>query len=809
MPGRGRLRKAGGGVLVARQPQSRPCSVARGGPSAFALLRLTGLMFEILSKEKLAEDIYRMTVRAPRIAVARKVGQFVIVRPDDGGERIPLTIAQADPQVLSITIVFQAVGDSTRRLAALDRGDVIRDVVGPLGTPTHVEPCDHAVAVGGGVGIALIWPIAGALRLQCRRLTGIISARRADLLILRNELESICDELKLATDDGSCGYHGFPTDVFQQMLDGGQKVDAVYAVGPVPMMKAISDVTRPFGIKTIVSLNPIMVDGTGMCGGCRVTVGGKTRFTCVEGPEFDGHQVDFAELARRLQQYDKTPKARLLPRYESAHSCDAAHTSLQQAMLEAGRSAKKAADIPRQPMPEQPAASRIRNFEEVPLGLTPEQAVVEAQRCLQCRKPKCVEGCPVGIDVPGFIQLIAQGDFIGAARKLKEDNALPAVCGRVCPQEDQCEETCVVGNQGEPVAIGNLERFAADFERQSGQVEVPAVAAPRGVKVAVIGSGPAGLTAAGELARMGYSPTVFEALHEPGGVLMYGIPAFRLPKDIVLREIELLGRMGVELICDFVVGKTATIQELFREGYAAAFIGSGAGTPVMAEIPGENFNGVLSANEYLTRANLMRAYSADHATPIIMRKRVAVLGAGNVAMDSARTALRLGADEVHIIYRRTIEESPARAEELRHAQEEGLRFSWLTNAIAVLGDASGWVSGLRCIRMELGEPGADGRRRPYPVEGSEFEMPMDMVIAAYGNRPHPLVPMTTPGLKITPHGTIVADEVTGATSLEGVYAGGDIATGAATVIQAMGAGKRAAAAIDRYVTGSHRQPARS
>ncbi len=758
-------------------------------------------VFELLSKEEIAPDIYRISIRAPRIAVARKVGQFVIVRASERGERIPLTVAQADPQALSITLVFQAVGKSTKDLAAMEPGDQIPDVVGPLGTPTEIVPGRHAVAMGGGVGIALIWPIAGALSVHCERVTGIISARRADLLILEDELAEICDELKLCTDDGSRGHHGFPTEALQEMIDSGEAIDAVYAVGPVPMMGAVSEVTRPFGIKTIVSLNPIMVDGTGMCGGCRVTVGGETKFACVDGPEFDGHLVDFKELQRRLQQYGRDPAARLLPRYESAHGCDQEHTALLEAMIQAGRQAGKAVEIPRQPMPEQPAETRTRNFEEVPFGLRPEQAVLEAQRCLQCKKPKCVEGCPVGVDIPGFIKCIAEEDFLGAARKLKEDNLLPAVCGRVCPQEVQCEATCVVGRRGDPVAIGNLEGFAADFERARGKAELSPMQAARGIKVAVVGSGPAGLTAAAELARRGYSATIFEALHETGGVLTYGIPAFRLPKEIVQHEIELLKRMGVEIVRNFVVGKTATVEGLLNEGYAAVFIGSGAGLPIMAAIPGENLNGVLSANEYLTRANLMRGYDPDYATPIMVKDRVAVLGGGNVAMDAARTARRLGACEVRLVYRRTIEEAPARNAELKHAEEEGIRFMWLTNAVEVLGDDAGWVRGLRCARMELGEPGPDGRRRPLPIEGSEFEFDTDLVIAAYGNRPHPLVPRTTPGLALTKWGTIEADEATGQTSLPGVFAGGDIVSGAATVIQAMGAGKRAAAAIDEYLRG--------
>ena len=757
-------------------------------------------MYRLLSKQQLAEDIYRVSVHAPRIALRRKPGQFVIVRTSEDGERIPLTIASSDPRGLSITLVFQVVGESTRELACLSPGDEVLDVVGPLGRPTEFAEYRRAVCIGGGLGIALIWPIAVGLRPWVSRLTGIISARRAGLLIMREELAQTCDELKVATDDGSAGYHGFPTDLLKEMLDGDEKMDAVYAVGPVPMMAAICEVTRPYGVKTIVSLNPIMLDGTGMCGGCRVSVGGQTKFACVDGPEFDGHQVDFKELSARLKQYDADPRTRQVPKYEPAHGCDRRHTDLQQALLEAGRAAAKAIEIPRQLMPEQPPQHRVRNFEEVPLGLTPEQAVMEAKRCLQCKKAKCVDGCPVGIDIPGFIRLVAQGSFAEACAKVKEDNTLPAICGRVCPQEVQCEATCVLGKKHDPVAIGNLERFVADYEREHGLTKPPALAAGKGIGVAVVGSGPAGLTAAGELARMGYEPTIFEALHKPGGVLVYGIPEFRLPKEIVRQEVEFVQSMGVEIVTDFVVGKTATVQELFDEGYRAVFVGSGAGLPIMAGTPGENLNGVMSANEYLTRTNLMRAYEENTTTPVMVKRRVAVLGGGNVALDSARVAIRLGAERVTLVYRRSAEECPARAAELEHAVEEGMQIMWLTNAIEVQGDEDGWVRGLRCIGMKLGEPGSDGRRRPYPIEGSEFDLDVDLVVVAYGNRPHPLVPQATEGLKVSSRGTIVAEPGSGATSLKGVYAGGDIVTGAATVILAMGAGKDAARAIDRYLS---------
>ncbi len=757
-------------------------------------------MNEILAKQKLAPDIYRISVRAPKIAQRRSPGQFVILRVSPDGERLPLTIADADPAALAITLVFQAVGDSTRRLARLDPGDEIPDVVGPLGRPTEIKPCRHAVCLGGGLGIALINPIARALRVVSDRLTGIISARSRDLLILEEEMDRICGSLLVATDDGSKGHKGFPTDLLKTLLeDDEERPDAVYAVGPVPLMAAVSELTRPYGVKTIVSLNPIMVDGTGMCGGCRVSVGGETKFACVDGPEFDGHLVDFSELGRRLRQYEDDPATRKLPRYESAHGCDATHTTLMQAKLDAAQQAERAADIPRQVMPEQSPAGRVRNFEEVPQGLSAQQAEAEARRCLQCRRPRCVDGCPVGIDIPRFIRLIAEGQYLESCAAIKEANTLPAVCGRVCPQEVQCENLCVLARKGEPVAIGHLERFVADYEFAQNAARRPERSGGGGGKVAIVGSGPAGLTAAGELARMGHEPVIMEALHEPGGVLTYGIPQFRLPKEIVRREVDFVLSMGVKLQTNFVVGQTATIPDLFESGYGAVFVGSGAGLPVFAGTPGENLNGVLSANEYLTRANLMRAYKANAETPVMIKPRVAVFGGGNVAMDAARTARRLGGEEVTIVYRRSETECPARSAEIEHAKEEGVGIRWLCNATKILSDDRGWVRGIECVEMQLGEPGEDGRRRPYPLEGTQFELPVDMVIVAYGNRPHPLVPQTTPGLKTKPWGTIEAEATTGRTSLDGVFAGGDIVTGAATVIQAMGAGKDAAAAIDAYL----------
>ena len=463
---------------------------------------------------------------------------------------------------------------------------------------------------------------------------------------------------------------------------------------------------------------------------------------------------------------------------------------------------KKKTQIPRTKMPEQEPKIRGKNFNEVPFGYNAELGKLEASRCLQCKKPACVQGCPVSIDIPSFISLILKEDFIGAARKLKEMNSLPAVCGRVCPQEDQCEKVCILGKKGEPVAIGRLERFAADFDRAHGEFTMPSMAAPTGKKVAVVGSGPAGLTLAGDLVKKGHQVTVFEALHKAGGVLVYGIPEFRLPKAIVQSEVDYLQKLGVEMKTDMVIGKIYTVDELLANGYHAVFLGTGAGLPTFMDIPGENLNGVYSANEYLTRSNLMKAYLfPQYDTPIAKGKKVAVLGGGNVAMDSARTALRLGADDVYIVYRRSKKELPARIEEVHHAEEEGIQFHFLTLPVEILGNEDGWVCGMKCQRMELGEPDESGRRRPIPVPGSEFTLEVDMVVVAIGTGANPLVPSTTPDLQTNKWGYIVADPETGATSKKGVYAGGDIVTGSATVILAMGAGRKAADAIHRYLMG--------
>jgi len=462
---------------------------------------------------------------------------------------------------------------------------------------------------------------------------------------------------------------------------------------------------------------------------------------------------------------------------------------------------EKKENIPRQPMPEQDPRVRGRNFEEVPFGYSPETAMLEAGRCLQCKNPSCMPGCPVEIDIPAFIGSIKEGDFPGAIARLKEKNVLPAVCGRVCPQELQCEKVCILGKKGDPVAIGRLERFAADWERAQGDVSIPEKEALTGKRVSVVGSGPSGLTVAGDLILKGHDVTVFEAFQIPGGVLVYGIPEFRLPKAIVAAEVDYMKKLGVTFQCDTVVGATISVDELFEEGYDAVYIGVGAGLPVFMRIPGENLIGVYSANEYLTRSNLMKAYLfPEYDTPIIRGKDVAVFGAGNVAMDSARTALRLGADKARIIYRRSRQEMPARIEEIHHAEEEGVEFFLLAAPLSFIGDSDGRLAGVRCQRMELGEPDESGRRRPVPIKGSEFETGCDTAVIAIGAGANPLLTRATPDIELNKRGYIIAEPETGKTTKKGVWAGGDIVTGQATVILAMGAGRTAANSIHRYLS---------
>lgn len=739
---------------------------------------------EIVCKERIAPSITLFRIYTPVIAHAVKAGQFVVVRTDDYAERVPLTVADYSLNEETITLIVQIVGTATRKMDALEKGDFFLDVVGPLGKPTEIEKVGTVVCIGGGVGVAPVYPITKALKKAGNRIISIIGARTKEMLILEEKMQTLSDEFYIATDDGSKGHHGFVTDMLQSLLKQEKEIDEVVAIGPAIMMKAVAALTKEPGIKTIVSLNSLMVDGTGMCGGCRISIGGSTKFVCVDGPEFDGHQVDFDELMQRSEMYVREEHRAMWD-----HECR---------LMAAEENLKRANR--REPMPKQDPKLRVQNFDEVALGYTRDQALREASRCLQCKKSFCVEGCPVDIDIPAFIARIKEGDFIGAIHKVKEKNSLPAVCGRVCPQEEQCEKKCILGKKKEPVAIGRLERFVADHEFSQGEVRIPKLPDKTGKRIAVVGAGPAGLTVAGELCKMGHGVTVFEALHAPGGVLVYGIPEFRLPKWIVQRESDYVRKLGADIKVSYIIGKAKTVDALLQDGFDAVFIGTGAGLPYFLNIPGENLNGVYSANEFLTRVNMMKAYLfPEYNTPVHLGRKIAVIGGGNVAMDSARTALRLGAESVFLIYRRSREEMPAREEEIENAFEEGVIPHVLTNPIRVIGDEKGWVKGLECIKMELTEPDESGRKRPIPVEGSEHTLDVDMVVVAIGQGPNPLLTSTTPDLKLTKWGNIEADKETGKTSKKGVFAGGDIVTGAATVISAMGAGKKAAKAIDQYL----------
>jgi homotetrameric NADPH-dependent glutamate synthase len=744
-----------------------------------------------------------------------------MARVDEHGERIPLTVADFDARRGTVTVVIQAVGKTTFEMMGLREGDFLLDFIGPLGLPSHIRKLEGTVVlVGGGLGVAPIYPQLREYKKLGNRTISIVGFRNRDLVFWEDRFREQSDAMIVTTDDGSYGRHGFVTHALADVLANEKDVREVVAIGPIPMMKACSETTRPFGIPTIVSLNSIMVDGTGMCGSCRVTVGGKMKFACVDGADFDGHLVNFDELTLRQKRFQREEKEALDRfRDESAKMAgmrrrgeESDGPSAGPALcelpppLDAGPEArlpKNIKTIPpeRAPMPHQSPEERRHNFKEVALGLDLEGALHEAQRCIRCKKPRCVPGCPVGIDIPGFISALAHQDVQLSYRILKRSNALPAVCGRVCPQESQCEATCVVGAKFKPVAIGRLERFVADAAMGRGWDQAPQAAAEAPKKAAIVGSGPAGLACAGELARNGVQVTVFEALHVAGGVLKYGIPEFRLPDRIIDAEIEGLKKMGVEIRLDTIIGKIFTIPQLLGEkGYHAAFVGTGAGSPKFMGIPGEAFNGVFSANEFLTRVNLMRGYRQPlYDTPVGMGKRVAVIGAGNTAMDACRVSLRMGAESVHCVYRRSRRESPARAEELEHAIEEGIEFLWLTNPVEIVGDSSGWVTGMRCQKMDLGEPDASGRRRPVPVAGSEFLLDVDTVIYALGTTANPIIAQTTPGLKINKWGYIEIDERTGMTSIPGVFAGGDIVTGAATVILAMGAGQRAAKGMLEYM----------
>lgn len=778
-------------------------------------------MNKIISKRFFSANVVELVVEAPLIAKSRRAGHFVIVRADERGERVPLTIADSNIQDGTITLVIQQIGVSTHKICALNPGDYLADVVGPLGKATDIQNFGTVVCACGGVGAAPMLPIAHALKEAGNRVITVLAARTKELIILEDLLAKYSDELIIMTDDGSYGTQGLVTNGVEQVILREQ-VNKCVTIGPAIMMKFVSLLTKKYNVPTEASLNTIMVDGTGMCGACRVSVGGKTKFVCVDGPEFDAHQVDFDEMLRRLGGYRAEERA-AFEAYQagveagSGQSACCAHAEHMLSTCcapedvkpsEVRLTAKERAALPRVVMPAlDPELRSHLLHDEVNQGLTLQMAMDEAKRCLHCKNPGCVQGCPVGIDIPSFIGLIEEGNILGAAAKIKESSTLPAVCGRVCPQEKQCESQCIhLKMKHQAVAIGYLERFAADYERESGKMAVPQCAPANGKRIAVVGSGPAGLTFAGDMAKYGYSVDVFEALHEIGGVLKYGIPEYRLPNKIVDAEIANLRKMGVRFFNDTIIGKTISVDELLSQGYSALFVGTGAGLPRFMGIPGENLIGVMSSNEYLTRVNLMDASAADSDTPVLFGKNVAVIGGGNTAMDAVRTAKRLGAERAMIIYRRSEEEMPARLEEVRHAKEEGVEFLTLHNPIEYHTDpditlpdgtvqrSSGRVTEAVLQVMELGEPDESGRRSPVAKEGVTETIPVDMVVVAVGVSPNPLIPREVQGLEISKKGTIVVNEGM-QSAIPVLYAGGDIVRGGATVILAMSDGRKAAAAM--------------
>lgn len=726
----------------------------------------------IISKELLSVSlplrIIRIRVLSPAIAAKSLPGQFVVLMVSEKGERIPLTIVSSDKEKGTISLIFQEAGATTGLLAKMDEGQSLYSLSGPLGRPLDVKSYGEVILVSGGIGAAEVFPIAKALKPAGNKVTVISGARTENLLILEDELRKVSDKLYICTDDGSYGRKGNVILVLKELLDrtsAGKQYGLVYTVGPIPMMREVSHITRERGIETVACLNSLILDGTGMCGSCRVTVKGEIKFTCVDGPNFDAHSLDWDEIEKRNSLYAE----------------------------------KERTDI----FKELPPAERIDNFSEVSLGYTENEAVREAERCLQCKEPACISGCPVGVDIKKFIYYIRQRDFKSAYLSIKDKNNFPSICGRVCPAEYQCRKSCVLNkNKDKPfaskeaVAINLLERFIGDWgmnNYSSGLKQEFRLSSEN--KTAVIGAGPAGLSAAGELARKGVKAVIFESLHKSGGALRYGIPQFRLPDEVLDFEIECLKQSGVEIVNNFVAGKTASLDDLFKQGFKSVFLGTGAGTPKFLGIKGEELNNVYSANEFLTRINLMKAYKfPSFHTPVNVGNKVVVIGGGNTALDAARSALRLQKIEgitpdVTVLYRRTEAEMPVRRIELKHAKDEGVKFGFLTQPVEFSGDDKGFVKNIKCLRCCLGSPDDSGRRSPVLIKGSEFSLNCDLAVIAVGLSSNQIFTGTIQGLKLDKKGyVLVSPDME--TSVRNVYAGGDV-VGGVTVIEAMGMAKKA------------------
>lgn len=752
--------------------------------------------YKIIKKQVLNQNNILLNVYAPMVARAVKAGQFVIVMPFCDSERIPLAVSDWNSQNGTVTLIFSPIGETTTELSRLSEGDSICDVCGPLGKPSDVFKAEKVVVVGGGTGCAVALPIAKAFKKQGAKVIALLSFGDVQDIILKNEFYACADELSITIEDKQCEFSYNATMTLQEILEENEKaqekIEQIFAVGSLDMMKNVCMIAKAYGVKTVVSMNAIMMDGTGLCGGCRISVDGKRKLACIDGPDFDGATVDFDELITANQRYADYEKHR------REKSCNLLKNTAQ---TDEGFLSDNASGL---------------NFDEAEQGFTKEQAVAEAKRCLHCKKPMCVSGCPINNDIPSFIAAIAQEKFEVAYEIINKTNSLPSVTGRVCPQELQCEGKCVLGIKGKPMAIGKLERFVADMHETSDRENVnnqdcvgtnilnkndDAFSVKKdNVKVAVIGSGPCGLTAAGELAKAGCDVTVFEALHKAGGVLTYGIPSFRLPKNIVESEIQKLSNKGVKFVYNAVAGKTFTIDDLKKWGYKAIIVGSGAGSPKFMNIKGENLKGVSSANDFLMRINLMGAFKKHSKTPVFKGGHTIVVGGGNVAMDAACSALRLGS-KVTVVYRRTQKELPARRAEYENALKEGVEFLFLTNPVAVSGDERGCVKAITVQKMVMGSPDQSGRAAPVPVENSEYQIPCDRVIMALGTDPSPLIQQAASGIFDSKGRIIVDDDC--ATATEGVFAGGDAVSGAATVVLAIKAGKKAAQSAIAYINSSN------
>lgn len=750
------------------------------------------MSYKIINKQVLNKNNILLTVCAPMVASTVKAGQFVIVMPLCDSERIPLTVSDWDSAKGTITLIFSPIGETTIELSQLEVGDNICDICGPLGNPTETLNAKKVVVIGGGAACAVALPVAKAFKSKGAKVVALLSFKNAQDVILKDEFCACVDELLITYEDAQKSSYGDFATTLHNLLEKNEqlqeKIEQIFAVGSLILMKNACDIAKLYKVKTVVSMNPVMMDGTGLCGGCRLTVGEKRKFACIDGPDFDGANVDFEELIVANQRYIEHENCR---REKACNLFKQAEKQNEQAL---------------------PNNVNGLNFDEAEQGFTKEQAVAEAKRCLHCKKPMCVSGCPINNDIPSFIAAVAQEEFDKAYEIISKTNSLPAITGRVCPQELQCEGKCVLGIKGKPMAIGKLERFVADthalFKKEVVKNEnnesscslnkgedVLAVNKAN-VKVAVIGSGPCGLTAAGELAKAGCDVTVFEALHKAGGVLTYGIPSFRLPKSIVDSEIQALSNKGVKFIYNAVAGKTFTIADLKKWGYKAIIVGSGAGLPKFMNIKGENLNGVSSANDFLMRINLMGAFKKEAKTPVFKGGHTIVVGGGNVAMDAACSALRLGS-KVTVVYRRTQKELPARRAEYENALKEGVEFLFLTNPVAVLGDEKGRVKAITVQKMVMGSPDQSGRAAPIPVENSEYQIPCDHVIMALGTDPSPIIQQAVNAIFDSRGRIIVNDEC--ATAMDGVFAGGDAVSGAATVVLAIKTGKKAAQSALAYI----------